>query len=221
MSETDFDSFDVNIGSGDKQSSKVLLSCETCRKPFWVPSCRSTTARYCSVDCYKRSGSKNPMFGKQHTPEAILQMREKAGRSRGPINGNYTRNPNLLYAKSQFMGLFVKGLTTGEIAEKLGISPITSSKWRRQLGLPRRWSRRSNRSWGSSTRKLFLLKRGHKCERCGFSSDPAILHIHHKDRNRRNNAESNLEILCPNCHETEHHGTRTGKWAYVAVRVEN
>jgi hypothetical protein len=42
------------------------------------------------------------------------------------------------------------------------------------------------------------------CERCGFSEFPDILGIHHKDRNRHNNALSNLEVLCPNCHSIEH-----------------
>jgi 5-methylcytosine-specific restriction endonuclease McrA len=29
--------------------------------------------------------------------------------------------------------------------------------------------------------------------------------VHHIDRNRNNNDPSNLEILCPTCHEEEHY----------------
>ncbi len=52
-------------------------------------------------------------------------------------------------------------------------------------------------------KKRLLEDRGKKCERCGFSN-PNILHTHHKDRDRRNNKMSNLELLCPNCHAIEH-----------------
>jgi len=44
------------------------------------------------------------------------------------------------------------------------------------------------------------------CNRCDYSEHPEILVIHHRDRNRKNNALSNLEILCPNCHALEHYG---------------
>lgn len=54
-------------------------------------------------------------------------------------------------------------------------------------------------------RKRRLLKlRGAKCERCGYARKE-ILQIHHKDRNRRNNALENLVLLCPNCHAEEHY----------------
>jgi hypothetical protein len=43
-----------------------------------------------------------------------------------------------------------------------------------------------------------------KCERCGYNKFPEILVVHHKDRNRKNGAKDNLELLCPNCHEEEH-----------------
>ena len=46
--------------------------------------------------------------------------------------------------------------------------------------------------------------RGKKCERCGYSKYE-ILQVHHKDRNRQNNALTNLELICPNCHSEEHH----------------
>ncbi len=42
------------------------------------------------------------------------------------------------------------------------------------------------------------------CERCGYDEHPEILGVHHKDRNRKNNDPSNLEVLCPNCHSLEH-----------------
>lgn len=45
------------------------------------------------------------------------------------------------------------------------------------------------------------------CERCGSFED---IHVHHKNRNRDDNSEANLEILCQPCHMKEH-GKRSHK----------
>ncbi len=52
--------------------------------------------------------------------------------------------------------------------------------------------------------KLQIIRlRGGLCERCKYDC-VEILHVHHKDRNRKNNNPQNLELLCPNCHAKEH-----------------
>ncbi len=51
--------------------------------------------------------------------------------------------------------------------------------------------------------RLFTI-RGKQCERCDYSIYQ-VLQVHHKDRNRTNNTLINLEILCPNCHASEHY----------------
>jgi hypothetical protein len=52
--------------------------------------------------------------------------------------------------------------------------------------------------------KIRLLKeRGKKCERCDYNKYE-ILQVHHKDKNRKHNELSNLELICPNCHYEEH-----------------
>lgn len=46
-------------------------------------------------------------------------------------------------------------------------------------------------------------KRGHKCEYCGLTKwqrEDIPLEVHHKDGDRLNNEEDNLQLLCPNCH---------------------
>ena len=51
--------------------------------------------------------------------------------------------------------------------------------------------------------KPLTYKRGHKCQNCGKSKwlgNPIPLEIHHIDGDKLNNEESNLIILCPNCH---------------------
>lgn len=52
----------------------------------------------------------------------------------------------------------------------------------------------------------------HKCLLCGYDKFPQILEVHHKDRDRTNNELSNLELLCPTCHEVHHFQTKTGKY---------
>ncbi len=53
-------------------------------------------------------------------------------------------------------------------------------------------------------KRAFKLITPYKCEKCGnkgkWKSEELILHIHHKDGNRRNNTKENLIYLCPNCH---------------------
>ena len=52
-----------------------------------------------------------------------------------------------------------------------------------------------------------------KCNRCGYDKVPGVLEVHHIDQDRDNNSVSNLEILCPTCHEEHHFLTKTGKYS--------
>ncbi len=49
-----------------------------------------------------------------------------------------------------------------------------------------------------------IALRGSHCERCAFSITQ-VLQVHHKDRDREHNSLDNLELLCPNCHASEHY----------------
>ena len=42
------------------------------------------------------------------------------------------------------------------------------------------------------------------CQRCSYDGSESRLGIHHKDRNKRNQKPSNLEVLCHRCHMQEH-----------------
>jgi endogenous inhibitor of DNA gyrase (YacG/DUF329 family) len=53
-----------------------------------------------------------------------------------------------------------------------------------------------------------------KCEKCGYNKIPDILERHHKDMNHENNIRTNLQILCPNCHDEIHWKTKTGKFRW-------
>lgn len=64
--------------------------------------------------------------------------------------------------------------------------------------------------WNSIRRRIFE-DRGRVCELCGWNkvnpqTNIVPVQLHHKDGDRTNNNEDNLQILCPNCHSlTEHY----------------
>lgn len=54
-------------------------------------------------------------------------------------------------------------------------------------------------------RNYLMEKHSCKCQKCGWGeinpyTNTIPLEVHHKDGNYLNNQESNLELLCPNCH---------------------
>lgn len=61
-------------------------------------------------------------------------------------------------------------------------------------------------------RDTALANKPNICNRCGYSQVVQILEVHHIDRNRENNDLSNLEILCPNCHQIEHYNAKDGRY---------
>lgn len=66
-------------------------------------------------------------------------------------------------------------------------------------------------------KQRLLAERGAACERCGYDEVPGVLETHHKDRNRRNNALPNLEVLCPTCHSVDHYRSRDGLYNRLKV----
>ena len=63
----------------------------------------------------------------------------------------------------------------------------------------------SSRIISSHLKKYFLEKHMNKCSQCGWNKKHPIsgkvpLEIDHIDGNSENNLESNLRLLCPNCH---------------------
>ena len=61
-------------------------------------------------------------------------------------------------------------------------------------------------------KKLLVEMRGYRCEVCGLSEwmgKPIPIELHHIDGNTDHNKESNLQLLCSNCHgQTETHRRR-------------
>jgi 5-methylcytosine-specific restriction endonuclease McrA len=57
---------------------------------------------------------------------------------------------------------------------------------------------------GELHRKLALMWKRHECEVCGVAVSGRRLHVHHLDRDHENNNLSNLQVLCPDCHNSVH-----------------
>ena len=56
---------------------------------------------------------------------------------------------------------------------------------------------------GRQLKKQLLKNRPYECEKCHrqeWEGQKIPLEVHHKDGNRINNQEENLQLLCPNCH---------------------
>ena len=56
----------------------------------------------------------------------------------------------------------------------------------------------------SSTRAAEIVRDAGCCQRCGHDGTASRLGIHHRDRDKRNQDPSNLEVLCHRCHMREH-----------------
>lgn len=56
----------------------------------------------------------------------------------------------------------------------------------------------------SRTARDQLIAESPFCDLCGYNEHIDSLVIHHKDMDRRNNAASNLKVICANCHVRLH-----------------
>ncbi len=61
-------------------------------------------------------------------------------------------------------------------------------------------------------RDLAFKNLPHQCNTCGWNNYIEVLLVHHIDHNRSNNNLSNLEILCPTCHDMHHYLTKSGRF---------
>ena len=78
----------------------------------------------------------------------------------------------------------------------------------------------NNNNWkhGESSyyKRIAYEAYGKVCNRCGSLKN---IVVHHKDRNRKNNDLSNLEVLCKKCHQLEHeHENNLGEYLGQATK---
>ena len=78
----------------------------------------------------------------------------------------------------------------------------------------------------SHIRRYIVEKFNNRCQCCGAGSEwnnkPITLQLEHLDGNSRNNTETNLSLLCPNCHtQTEFYGSRNNGRGRGSLLKEN
>lgn len=118
--------------------------------------------------------------------------------------------------KNKLKSLVKEELTTYEIAERLGKSRQTIMSWLKKYGLKTKFKRGQTKNtykplgntnlrkscWEIQRplgiKRLWLeYPERDECERCGSKRN---LQIHHKNENRKDNKQKNIEILCRSCH---------------------
>ena len=84
--------------------------------------------------------------------------------------------------------------------------------WSRKVSISKTGAGSGGKNLGKATRhnyryfyatRLYIKQHG-LCKHCLESFLESELVIHHKDANRNNNVETNLELVCRQCHQIEH-----------------
>lgn len=85
------------------------------------------------------------------------------------------------------------------------------------------WAKEFYQSKAWEDCRLAFLSASYLCERCSTSSNPVIAKIvHHKTKLTQTNINNptvtlsweNLEALCQDCHNKEHHGNRSRRYRF-------
>ena len=126
--------------------------------------------------------------------------------------GPYKLKDRSVYEKA--LALRREGFGYRYISREVGISHDTIKHWvsdikvdpqeaHRKFTLRVTATETDNLTSRVAVRSCLLRQRGRRCQSCGLTewlSKPITLEVNHKDGDTKNNADNNLELLCPNCH---------------------
>lgn len=169
--------------------------CNFCKIPYYVKPYLIKTSRYCSLSCKGKSERTkikanclicNKIF------EHISSRCNKAKYCSQKCRYRAQRNKGRTQYKCQH-------------CHKKFNAPLSTKRKYCSKACVNKSSKLTFKPSFTTVRKAMLSRKLiNKCNRCNYDSEPLILGVHHKDRDRNNNDLSNLEILCPNCHSLEH-----------------
>jgi hypothetical protein len=141
-----------------------------------------------------KKGKKMPLRTKEHRRKISLNLKERWINPKtrkimilGKIKGGKTFKKN--YKRENHP--FFNKKRSEESREKMSLSHREDRTWCWKGGISQNYYRRL----------IIFIGLKKECQRCG-----SLKHIviHHKNRNRKDNRLSNLEILCRRCHFIEH-----------------
>lgn len=171
--------------------------CENCKKLVLIPPNRFKSFRFCSRKCawdykekHERVEKKCVICGAGFT---VIKARGTTAKycSRSCYyksgNGRGSREHSCKHCHKKFR--------TPPSHDRVYCSRACINKAAKEIWNP-----------NFTTVRVTMKRRGmiEKCEHCGYNEEKAILGVHHKDEDRKNNALSNLAVLCPNCHSLAH-----------------
>lgn len=124
------------------------------------------------------------------------------------------------YTEQDLIEAVKNSFSVADVCRKVGIKPVGGNFNTVQRGIQRlkldtthftgqAWNKGKqlkeigNYSKPSKIKAVLADKRGWECEHCNKSEwygKPIPLECHHIDKDRTNNSEDNLQLLCRNCH---------------------
>ena len=188
-----WDAYENNLETGNRSSYYHFMYCDAVKKLFdrhmpLVGTTRSDGYFYVYMTDTKQYATK-PLF----TCKRCLELWKK--------NHINIRPPVELIDKPEFIQAIYDTLLPSDNAMFKDIKSILSPRDTKFKTYDPSWSDMSY-----NIKKL----RNFTCERCGKTfvdeegNYTSGLEVHHKDRNKRNNLPSNLEVLCEKCHDKHH-----------------
>jgi HNH endonuclease len=165
--------------------SKELLTrkCQQCNQEFNPPrrEVNRGNGRFCSIPCAS-VGRAHPRWGNRITLTCAV------------CKNDFTRLAHR--RKNSKSGIYFCSRRCKDIGQRLE-SNITAIH-------PPHYGQAGDLD-ASTYRSIAFRHHPAKCNRCGYDRYKSVLRVHHIDRDRSNRASSNLEVLCPTCHEEEHY----------------
>ena len=166
----------------------------------------------------KKSKPNLSVFKKRHIPwnknikgiHLSLQSEFSKGQTpwkKGLVGGEYKEH----YLKG-FNGIFQKGERRSPDTEfKKGDKPPWTGKRRLNISGENHpnWKGGTSNYLKTTIQKAQRIEKA-ECNRCKWNQFVDVLQTHHRDRDRSNNSSSNLEVLCPTCHYSEHYQAHDG-----------
>ncbi len=174
---------------------KYKKICAHCKDVFMVPEYRKNTAQYCGRSCMALAARIEITANCNECGTEFTHIASRANKAK------------YCSPKCYHKAMHKKGSVENSCAH-CGKKFLSSPSEKRKYCSRACVNKVAKSKWVPTftTVRKTMLARGMvlKCERCGYDAEQKILGVHHKDRNRKNNDLSNLEVLCPNCHSLEH-----------------